>query len=451
MFDFGPILTQTLESANSLLQIFGLSLNWGHLTWGVIQLGIAILCFVGARIAAKRVEPKLEAKVRDMQFAPNRLRLVAVLLRRTHLFFFVFALWFAVSALRALTWDSRSFFLFSIANLASAWLIISIVSRIIKNRTLARAVAILGWFIASLQILGVLSASVELADQLAIQLGEFRLSALLVFQGILLLSFLFWAAFFLSRLVEKQFQSLEDVSPTMRVLVGKLSRFLLLTLASIIGLSMLGIDFTALTLVSGAIGLGIGFGLQKVVSNLISGVILLLDRSIKPGDVISVGNTFGWITSLSARYASVTARDGREYLIPNEDLITQRVENWSFNDPYIRIEILFGVSYNADPHKVKELAVKAALAQPRTIRTTGEYQTVCHVVAFGESSIDFTLRFWISDPTNGITNIRGDVFLALWDTFKEHDIEIPYPHRHLLLDKSAAGVLHPDAPNGTAK
>ena len=386
-----------------------------------------------------------------MQFAPNRLRLVAVLLRRTHLFFFVFALWFSVSALRALTWDSRSFFLLSIANLASAWLIISIVSWIIKNRTLARAVAILGWFIASLQILGVLSASVELADQLAIQLGEFRLSALLVFQGILLLSFLFWAAFFLSRLVEKQFQSLEDVSPTMRVLVGKLSRFLLLTLASIIGLSMLGIDFTALTLVSGAIGLGIGFGLQKVVSNLISGVILLLDRSIKPGDVISVGNTFGWITSLSARYASVTARDGREYLIPNEDLITQRVENWSFNDPYIRIEILFGVSYNADPHKVKELAVKAALAQPRTIRTTGEYQTVCHVVAFGESSIDFTLRFWISDPTNGITNIRGDVFLALWDTFKEHDIEIPYPHRHLLLDKSAAGVLHPDASNGMAK
>ena len=441
MNELNPLLEEIVKALNGFLRIFGLSLTQGHLFWGAVQLAAAVACYLLAKFLASKIEPRLETRLRAMSIKGGRLRMAAVALRRTRWVIFVFLAWIAVWILKVGTWDSRSFLLTAIASLATSWLIISFASRLIRNKTLSRLVALAGWAVVALYTLGVLQQTVTLFDELAIEMSGFRLSLLMVVQGVVLLSILFWAAMVLSRLLEKQFQTFDDVSPAMRVLVGKISRFVLLTMAGVIGLSMIGIDFSALTLVSGAIGLGIGFGLQKVVSNLISGVILLLDRSIKPGDVISVGNTFGWITSLNARYVSVTARDGREYLIPNEDLITQRVENWSFNDPYIRIEIQFGVSYNADPHLVRKIVVEAALAHPRTIRATGEYQTVCHVIGFGESSIDFTLRFWISDPTNGITNIRGDVFLAVWDAFKEHNIEIPYPHRHLIMDPSLKADL----------
>ncbi|MCB1388971.1 MAG: mechanosensitive ion channel, partial [Rhodobacteraceae bacterium] len=199
-------------------------------------------------------------------------------------------------------------------------------------------------------------------------------------------------------------------------------------------------NLTGLTVFSGAIGLGIGFGLQKVVSNLISGVILLVDRSIKPGDVIEVGNTFGWIQTLGARYVSVVTRDGREYLIPNEDLITSQVINWSHTDPKVRLEITFGVSYRSDPYLVRRIAIEAA-GKPK--RVLGVPAPVCHVIGFGESSIDFVLRFWIADPSGGVVNIKSEVFLALWDALKENDIEIPYPHRVVQVESSAGAATPP--------
>jgi small-conductance mechanosensitive channel len=173
---------------------------------------------------------------------------------------------------------------------------------------------------------------------------------------------------------------------------------------------------------------GLGFGLQKVVSNLVSGIIILLDKSIKPGDVISLGDTFGWINTLGARYASVVTRDGKEYLIPNEDLITNQVVNWSHSDAYVRLDIHFGTSYTDDPHKVRQLAIDAAKSVDRVL---SHKAPVCHIVGFGDSSVEYVLRFWIEDPTGGLTNIRGNVFLALWDTFHEHGISIPFPQREV--------------------
>ena len=173
-------------------------------------------------------------------------------------------------------------------------------------------------------------------------------------------------------------------------------------------------------------GLGLGFGLQKIVSNLVSGVIILLDKSIKPGDVISLDDTFGWITSLGARYASITTRDGREYLVPNEDFITHKVVNWTHSSDFVRLDIHFGVSYDSDPHHVKRIATEA----PKTVnRVVSNPAPVCHIINFGDSSIDFKLRFWIKDPTSGLTNIRGNVYLALWDALNENNIEIPFPRR----------------------
>jgi small-conductance mechanosensitive channel len=156
-----------------------------------------------------------------------------------------------------------------------------------------------------------------------------------------------------------------------------------------------------------------------------------MDQSIKPGDTISVGETFGWIRELRARFVSVVTRDGREYLIPNEDFITQQVINWSFSDEYVRLDVPFGVSYSSDPHEVTRLAIEATGKVDRV--DSGKNPPVCWLTGFGDSSLDFLLRFWIRDPQNGLSNIRGQVLLALWDTFKEHGVTIPFPHREVIM------------------
>jgi small-conductance mechanosensitive channel len=242
---------------------------------------------------------------------------------------------------------------------------------------------------------------------------------------------LLWVAMKLGTLLDNRIQAVEDFTPSLRVLLGKITRISLMIFAVLLGMQLLNINLTALTVLSGAIGVGIGFGLQKVVSNFISGIIILLDQSIKPGDTITLDDTFGWVRELRARFVSVITRDGREYLIPNEDFITTQVVNWSFSNKHVRLDVPFGVSYNSDPHEVIRLAKAAATAVDRVDST---YQPpVCWMTEFGDSSINFLLRFWIDDPQRGLTNIRGTVLLALWDTFKEHGINIPFPHREVIM------------------
>jgi small-conductance mechanosensitive channel len=239
-----------------------------------------------------------------------------------------------------------------------------------------------------------------------------------------------WLAILVGRFADTKFKSSEDLNPSLQVLLGKLVKAVLVITAILAALSMVGIDLTALAVFSGAIGLGIGFGLQKVVSNLISGFILLVDKSIKPGDVISVGDTYGKINELAARYASVISRDGREYLIPNEDLITSQVINWSYSSDLVRIDLDFGVSYEASPHHVRDVAKQAATTHKRVQAVPAP---VCHITEFGDSSINYKLRFWIRDPGQGTVNVRGDIFLALWDALQEAGIGIPYPHRDIAM------------------
>jgi len=162
----------------------------------------------------------------------------------------------------------------------------------------------------------------------------------------------------------------------------------------------------------------------------VSGIILLADKSIKPGDVISVDNNAGWVRTIGARYTLVVLRDGREILLPNEDLVTQRVINWSHSNDQVRLEVPFGVSYASDPHAVRKIAIAAVTDIPRVMQTPGPS---CHIVKFGDSSLDFVLRFWIPDPIKGTSNIRSEVMLALWDAFKREGIEIPYPVRDVRL------------------
>ncbi len=423
----------------SLMVSIGLPVAPDRIVWTFVQIGAVILSLLLGRVASRIIVPRAEERIRAATLKARGLRVAAVILRRVPILLFALFLWLGVLAMRSAGWAGNVRFLTLMATLVTAWAIISILSRVIRNRTMARLVEIGGWIFVTLSLLGILPEAMTLLDSAALELNEFRFSLLTLVQGVVVLSILIWGALFLSALAERQLGGLDDITPTTRVLAGKVARFALIGLAVLIGLYTIGVDFTALTLISGAIGVGLGFGLQKVVSNLVSGIILLLDKSIKPGDVITVGETFGWITALNARYVSVSMRDGREILIPNEDLITQQVQNWSFENTYVRLDIEFGVSYDSDPHEVRRVAVEAASSHARVV-TRGDYRVVCHITAFGDSSIDFVLRFFIADPKKGITNVRGDVFLALWDAFKAHGITIPFPHREVIMraDRPAA-------------
>jgi small-conductance mechanosensitive channel len=421
---------QGLQLLRDMLSRLGISYSATYLYWVAVQGGVLIGCFVAARLVRRLLEPALERAVRSVKGNPPLLRMLVVLLRRITPITFTCLLWISVAVMRATTWPSRSYLLSIAASLATAWVVISIVSKLVRNRFLSNVVAWAAWIIAALNILGLLPQTAEMLDAAAFELQDFRLSLLLVLKSVAVLSLLLWIAVTLGRFVEQRIEHIEDLTPSLRVLIVKIIKAVLIVIALMAGLSSVGIDFTVFAFFSGAVGLGLGFGLQKVVSNLVSGIILLLDKSIKPGDVITVGDTFGTINSMSARYVSVIARDGREYLIPNEDLITNQVLNWSYSSDLVRIELKFGTSYNADPHMVRKLANAAAATHARVVDAP---PPACHITEFGDSSINYILRFWITDPSGGVTNLRGDVYLALWDALKENGVEIPYPHREVIV------------------
>ncbi|EDY83895.1 transporter, MscS family [Verrucomicrobiia bacterium DG1235] len=255
-----------------------------------------------------------------------------------------------------------------------------------------------------------------------------RVTVLSVAKGLVVILMLVPLVSWVMALGERKTLGSAAMTPALRILVVKVMKSCIVVLAVLFGVSSLGIDLSALAFMGGAVGLGLGFGFQKVISNLISGVILLSDRSIKPGDVIEVDNTYGWINKLSARYVSVITRDGMEHLIPNETLITEKVTNWSFSDDMVRVKVPFGVSYNSDIHQVMKLAIQAG---KETERVLPDKAPVCWLLGYGDSSVDFELRVWIRDPANGLNNLRSGIYVRMWDLFKEHGIEIPFPQRDL--------------------
>lgn len=406
--------------------------------WFVYQIGIIASLFAVAKLAALRVEPLVENQARQIKGHPGLLRVVIALLRRTDWILFIIFLVAALNLLLAFTWPSRTHLLLVALLLSLAWLFATVLSRIIRNRLVARTLGWLAWIYAALVILGVSDEAAAFLDSLAIPLGAVRLSTLMVLKAALLLIATVWLAVVTGNYIDERVRLSEELTPSIRVLVGKVAKIGLVLVAGAVALSAVGLDLTALTVFSGAVGVGLAFGLQKVVSNFVSGVIILLDKSIKPGDTISLEGTFGWIRELRARFVSVVTRDGREFLIPNEDFITQRVINWSFSDNLVRLDVNFGVSYDADPHKVSELAIEAAISVGRV---EADRRPVCWLTDFGDSSLNFVLRFWIRDPQQGLTNVRGKVLLALWDTFKANAISIPYPHREIIMKQ--AGPVRP--------
>lgn len=320
-------------------------------------------------------------------------------------------------------------------SLLAVWVVVGAASRLVLNPYWARLIASAAWVIAALNILELLDPAIALLDSLALSIGQFRISALSLVQAAIALSVLLWLAILATRLLERQISRAPDLTPSVQVLLVNLTKIALVAAAFLTALASVGIDLTAFTVFGGALMVGLGFGLQKVAANLLSGILLLLDKSIKPGDVIAIGETYGWIKSLGARYTSVVTRDNIEHIIPNEDFITQRVENWSYSDTNLRLRIPFGISYQADPHQVIEIAKSAASEVDRILEDPSPN---CLVRGFGDSSVDMELRVWITDPQNGVANVTSAVLLALWDELHKMGVTIPYPQRDVHLTASEA-------------
>lgn len=277
-------------------------------------------------------------------------------------------------------------------------------------------------------------------DSFALEVGHWRISLFdVLFAAAAVLAALAFAMI-ATRLTRAALRRIKGLDGTQTVLAEKIATIVIWIVTFLIGVDLLGIDLTALTVFSGAFGLAIGFGLQKTFGNLIAGIILLLDKSIKPGDVIAVSDqagqqTFGQIRKIGIRAVSVTTRDEREYLIPNENLMVNQVENWSYSSRNVRIQVPVGVSYNADMAVAEKLMLEAARQARRVLDTP---PPTVWWSGFGENSVDFTIHCWINDPEEGVGNVKSDVLKHLWALFKEHAVELPYPQRDLNLRDSEA-------------
>jgi len=334
------------------------------------------------------------------------------------------------------TWPSRSYLIEVSAKLALAWLAIRLITSVIRNAFIVKVVSLSAWTVAALSIIGQLGSAVDALDSYAVVIGDLRLTPLLLLKAGALLILALWLTSIASNFAESRINRASDLTPSIQVLLIKMIRMGLMLVAITIALSAVGINLSALAVFTGAAGVGIGLGLQKIVANFISGLILLLDKSVKPGDLVTIGDNSGRISAMKTRYISVAAGDGREFLIPNEDLVTQKVVNWTYTDKNTLVKIPFGTNYDADPRLVCKLAADIAAAHPRA--TKGKTPN-CILTEFAEAGMKFSLTFWIADP-DGMDTVKSDVMLALWDAFKREGIRVPYPVREIRVRGGALPV-----------
>jgi len=344
--------------------------------------------------------------------------------------------WIVVFAMNYLAYRHASLVITS--SLLTAWIVISIATVFVANPLLSLIISIGAWIVAALNIVGLLDNAIAVLDGAVLTLGQVNISLLMVVQGLIALGVLLWITAIAGQLIEGRIKSSPNLTPSIKVLSTKLLRILMAVVAFVFALQIVGINLTAFAVFGGAIGVGLGFGLQKIFANLVSGFILLLDKSIKPGDVIAIGDYYGRVDSLGARYVSVLTRDGIEHLIPNEELITTRVENWSHSHNLVRVRKTIGVHYKSDVRKAIMLCLEAAAETPRILKDPA---AVCQLREFADSSVNLEMRFWIDDPMNGRANVVSTLQLGIWDKFHEHGIEIPYPQRDLHLRSSALASL----------
>lgn len=315
-----------------------------------------------------------------------------------------------------------------------------------KNRFWAGLLTVIIWLWTPLYIFHLTEPWFYLLQHIVfLEIGQVKISLFIIYRALFLALVLYWLAKKLLIIWHYWLTMGSGLSPAIRILFYKLGSILLFTAVVALVLHYMGLDLTVFTLFSGALGLGLGFGLQKIFANLVSGFIILADKSIKPGDVIQMGDQYGWINFLGSRYVSVVSRSGTEHLIPNENLITNEVVNWSYSNNLVRLKLPVGVSYEADLEKARDLMLEVA---NNTKRVLVDPKPSCLLMGFGDSTIDLELRVWLNDPQNGLGRVKSELNWGIWRAFREHGIELPYPQRDVHL-KPVIGAKGEDGHGGS--
>lgn len=401
-------------------------------TGNLLQLILALAALFGALILSRRIEARYTDQVNRL-FPNERQRVLRESLLSIIFPFCWLLLLGGVVSLNNAALALPMQFISIVMVLLLAWIIIRLSTGLVSSRFWAKLIAVIAWSFAALSILDWLNPLVNYLDGMAFTLGKYTISMLGVLKAVILLIVSLWLAVSSSRALERRIRKSRTLTPSVQELTSKLTKMSFVFIALVVSLTSVGIDLTALAVFSGAVGVGIGFGLQKPASNLISGIILLMDRSIKPGDVIELDDTYGWVNMLGARFVSVVTRDGKEHLIPNEDLITTRVINWSYSDTNVRLKVPVRISYNSDVHKAMDLLVEAAIETPRVLESPAPR---CLLMGFQDDGVQLELRIWASDPNNGVANLKSAILVKVWNKFHEANIEFPFPKRQVNIDIS---------------
>ena len=413
--------------------------RWENLVHLLVQVSVLLAAWIVGTLLGRWIRGMISDRMKKSSLRSKHVSgFLTRLMGLLPLIFTVFVLWLCIQGVESIGY--RTFFMDLALNLCIAWIVIQLATSVILDRFWSKIIASACWLLAALNIIGVLDKTISLLESIGFTVGDVKLTLLSIIKAVFVLFILLKGVRWVSGNLEKKLSTVSELTPSARLMLTKSLNIVMIVMVTLVALNSVGIDLSALAFFSGAVGVGVGFGLQKIVGNFVSGLILLSDKSIKPGDVLQVGDMYGWVKKMGGRYVSLVTRDEKEVLIPNENLITQEVINWSYSSRKIRVRIPVGISYNADPHQAIELIKKAADGIDRVLSNP---PPKCLLVGFGDNSVDLQLRFWIRDPANGVANITSKVMLNIWDTLKAHGIEIPYPQRDVHFDaESALRVIH---------
>jgi small-conductance mechanosensitive channel len=419
----GASLDQIVSQARDYF--FQVVLSWGMLAQIAVAAGALLLAYKAATAIRAWISSQQEkcSSVRDLCLDLSRLRHFSYVIGPA---LALFLLWIPYRLAEHFNLPRDGLYTIVIFLLALA--LVRFLTGQMQNRFWATVIIIFLWFNAFLYIFHLNEPWLHLLQHIDFNLGKIHISLLVLLRSVLIVLVLYWLSRNLLFLCNFWLTAESGLTPAVQILLYKLSVIFLFCVSVVVVLQYMGLGLTVFALFSGALGLGLGFGLQKVFANLVSGFIILADKSIKPGDVIQLRDKFGWINFLGTRYTSVIARNGTEHLIPNENLVTSEVINWSYSNNLLRLEIPVGVSYGSDLEKARDLMLEAAATSPRVLQ---DPQPVCYLLDFGDSSVNLELRVWLNDPQNGIGSVKSDLLWGIWRRFHEHGIELPFPQRDL--------------------
>lgn len=389
-----------------------------------VQIGLIAGCIVLGFILGRLLSARVAKMVNRTKLGPGLKNLLHRLNRLTGALFILLFLFFGLVGINMAELELNTGLIDAALRLTAAWIIIKVAVKLVRNEWMRKFIGGTVMVIATLSIFGWLDDVSLFLDHLAINIGAVHISALTVFKAIFATVIMGYTALGLAALVERQLDAVPALTSGSRLLIIKIIRMVLMAIAVMIGFTMAGVNLSMLAVFSGAIGLGAGLGLQKGVSNLFTGIMLLLDRTIQPGDIIELQNgAFGVVRQMGSRCTEIITLDQKSYLIPNEELVSKQVINWSRSGSNLQLNIEFGVGYDQDPHEIIKLAIAAAANARRTLKNP---PPSCKMKSFKEGSLEFILIFWIDDAGHGIINAKSEVLMNLWDALKERNATIPY-------------------------